>query len=213
MLRNIDISEISNGTKYRSNDCVRISCNDCNGCSSCCHDMGNSIILDPYDIYELSKATGNTFDILLKTCLELNMVDGVILPNIKMQANTNACIFLSDKGRCSIHDNRPGFCRLFPLGRIYENDSFSYFNQIHECDYPNKSKIKIKKWLGIPNLNAYEKYILNWHDYLREMRFAIDDAPDLETEKEISMQILNIFFVKPYDLNAGFYEQYYDRLP
>ena len=36
----------------------------------------------------------------------------------------NAQKFLNEQGRCSIHDSRPGFCRLFPLGRFYENGGF-----------------------------------------------------------------------------------------
>ena len=55
MLREIDLSEISDGKLYTANDMVRIECQECKGCSSCCHDMGESIILDPYDLYQLEK--------------------------------------------------------------------------------------------------------------------------------------------------------------
>lgn len=211
MIRNIDIDEISDGQRYTKDSMVRISCNDCDGCSKCCHDMGNSIILDPYDIFGLCKNLKTNMNALLSTTLELNVVDGVILPNIKMTGDKDPkCGFLNEDGRCSIHSSRPGFCRLFPLGRIYENDSFTYFNQIHECDYPNKSKVKVKKWLDIPNIAEYERFILSWHDLLKDIQVMLTNMTD-EDIKNLNLKFLNIFLITPYDVEKSFYEQYYER--
>lgn len=212
MIREIDINEISDGQRYTKDSMVKISCNDCDGCSKCCHDMGNSIILDPYDIFKLCDGLNTDINGLLCTNVELNVVDGIILPNIKMIGDKNPkCGYLNEEGKCSIHLIRPGFCRLFPLGRIYENDSFSYFNQIYECDYPSKSKVKVKKWLDIPNIAEYEKYILNWHDFIKSVQVMLTDKSDEEI-KNINMKVLNIFFVTPYDMEKSFYEQYYERV-
>ncbi len=188
MLRNIDLSLYTDGRKYDSNDMVRIACDDCKGCSKCCHDMGNSIVLDPWDVKKLCSGLNTDFEGLLNESIELNLVDGLILPNIRMQEATNACIFLNSEGRCTIHDIRPGYCRLFPLGRLYENGSFTYINQIHECDYKDKSKIKIKKWLDVPNLSDYEEFVQCWHDYLNEKREEISKNPD--NAKIICMEVL-----------------------
>ena len=129
MEREIDLKEISDGRLYSSSDMVKADCGDCKGCSACCQGMGSSILLDPYDIYRLSTGTGLTFEDLLKGRIELNMSDGLILPNLKMAGEKEACSFLNGEGRCSVHPFRPGFCRLFPLGRRYENGSFQYFLQ------------------------------------------------------------------------------------
>ncbi len=63
---NKNLEEISDGKRYGLNDMVRAACNDCAGCSSCCEDMGESIILDPLDIYELTKNLNTTFEKLIK---------------------------------------------------------------------------------------------------------------------------------------------------
>lgn len=68
---------------------------------------------------EIATRKKENFDTLLANYLELNVVDGMVLPNLKMAGEEEACLFLKD-GRCSIHGYRPGICRLFPLGRIYE---------------------------------------------------------------------------------------------
>ncbi len=212
MIREIDIDEISDGLRYNKDSLVKIGCNDCKGCSDCCRGMGDSIILDPYDIYSLSAGTGMDFGTLMNGFITLNVVDGIIMPNIKMREDTEGCGFLREDGRCSIHEYRPGFCRLFPLGRIYENGSFTYFNQIHECNYPNKTKVKVKNWLGIPSLGEYEKYINAWHDFIKNMQEKIKNNSNDEYIKNLNMMILNKFYVLPYDKSVSFYEQFYYRM-
>ena len=53
MEREINLKEISDGKLYDANDMVKVGCDDCKGCSSCCRGMGESILLDPMDIYRL----------------------------------------------------------------------------------------------------------------------------------------------------------------
>lgn len=212
MERNWDMSQVSDGRRYNSNDMVKLGCQECAGCSSCCHDMGSSIVLDPYDVYRLTRASGWSFEQMLEYCLELNVVDGVILPNLKMNEEGNQCTFLNEEGRCSIHDARPGICRLFPLGRIYENGSFQYFLQVHECKKENRTKVKISKWLETPQLKQYEEFVCQWHYYLKEIQEKIVNGMEQERIKQISMVILNEFFMKPYQTKEDFYLQFQERI-
>lgn len=80
MLRNIDLNEISDGNLYTSNDLVRADCGGCRGCSDCCQGMGDSIILDPYDMDQLYRGTGLKPEELLLRAADLSVVDGIILP-------------------------------------------------------------------------------------------------------------------------------------
>lgn len=214
MEREIDLKQISDGRFYLANDMVRTGCNDCAGCSSCCRGMGESIILDPYDMYSLEKGLGVTFESMMEDKIELNVVDGIIQPNIKMQQGTDCCAFLNEAGRCTIHAFRPGFCRMFPLGRIYEEKGFRYFLQVHECPYPNKTKVKVKKWLGIPELGKYETYIKDWHYFLKEVQEIIKRTQNDAIVKNLNLYLLNQFYVTPYDAMAeeDFYHQFYGRL-
>lgn len=217
MERQIDLKEISDGKLYTANDMVRAACNDCAGCSSCCRGMGNSIILDPYDLFQLEKGLGSTFEKLMETALELHVVDGIVCPNLKMQEDGEQCFFLNGEGRCAIHAFRPGFCRMFPLGRIYQEDSFRYFLQIHECPYPNKTKVKIKKWLEIPELGKYEAYIKDWHYFLKDVQAIIKETDNQAIVKNLNMYLLNQFYVKPYETGGDggktdFYPQFYGCL-
>lgn len=210
MRREIDMTEVSDGRRYTANDLVKADCGGCHGCSACCRGMGNSIILDPLDIYRLCGGLHTDFAGLMADKIELNIVDSLILPNLKMAGEKEACAFLDGNGRCGIHAFRPGICRLFPLGRIYENDSFQYFLQVHECPRPNKGKVKVKKWLDTPDLKRYEKFVCNWHYYLTNLQKKVESDP--EQIKPVSMELLNRFYVLPYEMERDFYEQFYDRM-
>ncbi len=211
MKRNIDINEISDGKLYGPNDLVKADCGDCKGCSACCHGMGESIVLDPYDIYRLTTGLNISFEELLADKIELNVFDGMILPNLKMSGEKEACAFLTNEGRCSIHSIRPGICRLFPLGRYYEDGSFQYFLQIHECKNQNRTKVKVKKWIDIPDLKENTKYILAWHDFVDDVQMQLMRAADEEVFKKVNMFLLQQFFIERYH-EENFYKQFGERL-
>ena len=211
MIRDIDLNKVSDGKLYGSNDMAKTDCNGCKGFSSCCRGMGNSIVLDPLDTHMLCSGLGESCADLLNSCLELNVADGVILPNLRMTAKEDACVFLSN-GRCRIHSLRPGICRIFPLGRFYENRSFQYFLQIHECPAPNKNKVKIRKWIDMPDIKRYEKFITDWHYFLKPLQEYAMDFEHGEKIKKLSMFILQQFYLKPYAADGDFYQEFYGRL-
>ena len=213
MRREQTLEEISDGKLYDSNDMVKADCHDCEGCCDCCQGMGDSVLLDPYDVYRLSAGLQKSAEQLLQEYLELGVTDGNILPHLRMTGVKEQCIFLNSEGRCHIHSIRPGFCRLFPLGRLYENGSFKYILQIHECPKTNRSKIKVKKWVDTPDLKKYEKFVNElalfsaWmcRKYCTMLRIQI-------MIRNLNLFVVNRFYLKPYDQNQDFYIQFYERL-
>lgn len=144
MLREINLDEVSDGRLYSSNDMAKTDCRGCAGCSDCCHGMGSSIVLDPLDIHRISEGLHTSFEELLTSSVELGVVDGIILPNLKMTGAKEACTFLNSEGRCSIHPFRPGICRIFPLGRFYEKIHFSIFFRYTNVQKLTKQRLKLK---------------------------------------------------------------------
>lgn len=221
------------GRLYTAKDMAKIGCNGCNGCSYCCQEMGESVILTPFDICELTWNLGKSFDELMEDKIELYMTDGMALPNLKMTGEKEAygfrevCGFLNEEGRCSIHAFRPGLCRLFPLGRNYEIKQmetedgvqevkgFRYFIVEDSCPKLNGTKVKIEKWLEIPNLKKNEEFITKWHyfckDFREEMQELLDAGED-EKVKKINLAVLELFYRKPYEKERGFYEEFEERM-
>lgn len=212
MRREVSMEEISDGKLYDLNDMVKADCHDCEGCFDCCTGMGESVILDPLDVHRLSVNLKKTPEGLMEKELELDAADGNILPHLRMTGREERCIFLDEKGRCSIHDFRPGICRLFPLGRFYENGSFRYFLQVHECKKQNRSKIKVKKWIDTPDVKRYEQFVSDWHYFLKDVQEVLYNAQDTELIKNLNLYVVNRFYIKPYEEERDFYEQFYERL-
>lgn len=187
MQREGDLASLTDGKLYRSSDMVRLGCNDCEGCSACCKEMGNSVVLDPYDVWRLTRGLGVTFSEMIGKQIMLSVVDGLILPSLNMENQTGACPFLNAEGRCSVHAFRPGICRLFPLGRYYHDGGFSYVLMTGECKREKRSKVKIDKWLGETNLKVYEQFIMQWKDVLEQTREILSETTDSEEQKKITL--------------------------
>lgn len=211
MKRNVSLAEISDGRLYDVNDMVKVDCHGCHGCSKCCQGMGSSIILDPFDVYRLTTGLHKMMETLLTEAVELNVVDGVILPNLKMAGVQERCSFLNEEGRCSIHAYRPGICRLFPLGRYYENGSFRYFLQTGECAGKNPTKVKVSKWIDTPDLSRNREFTNCWHSLLNELEELMADNEDDTFRKNLNIFLLNTFYLAPYEENRDFYEQFAER--
>ena len=134
---------------------------------------------------------------------------GAISSNMSMKEE--ACAFLGEDGRCQIHAFRPGLCRLFPLGRQYHDGGFSYFVLPAACPGKTRTKVRISSYLDVPELPAYEAFLLSWHDFLAKLRkkFSDTEAADF---KEKCMVLLKVFYLLPYDGTKDFYLQYRRRL-
>ncbi len=218
MKRNIDLNEITDGRFYQLDDMVRADCRDCVGCSKCCHEMVDTILLDPLDCFRLSMALSCSFDELITgEKIELELIDGIILPHLKFQQNTGCCPFLNSLGRCDIHAFRPGFCRMFPLGRYYSKRTFCYILQTKECPKP-RTKTKVSKWINTVLLPQNQKFINDWHYFLEDLANQLSSCPP-ETVRQAQLYLLHTFYRTGYSVSdkipetaeAAFYQEFYKR--
>ena len=212
MVLGMNLPLSKDGILYSPEDQVKIACDDCKGCQKCCENMGDTIILDPYDIWQLThrlKISGGgkvTFEVLISEDgpLELGNHDGLVLPHIKMvetdQEDVGACPFLNN-GRCSIHFCRPGMCRLYPLGRIYTQDDdktdigYIILDDEYGCKIPDTDYIKVSDWIGISD-ERYADFLGKWHQLKK---------------KEISqVELLRVFYATPY--GEDFFKEFDERV-
>ena len=189
---------------------VRIGCGDCKGCSDCCRDMGNSVVLTPYDVHTMSIGLGMSVDDLFAHWLQLGMTDGLLQPSMAMDGPGEACHGLDAEGRCSIHKFRPSICRLFPLGRQYTDAGISYFVLEGACPATPKSKVKIEKWVERPEFKEHETFLIQWHSFKKECLKKLEACGE-DYAKQLHVFVLQLFFRKPYT-QGKFYEEFLQRL-
>lgn len=192
MKREIDEKLITPDRLMSSSDMAKLGCNDCKGCSDCCRDRASMITLDPWDMRMLKEGLNYSFEGMMEAgIITLAVVDGVVLPGLgtvkASGQDEEVCVLLGDDGRCTIHQHRPGICRMFPLARLWHEDgSFSYFLQDGECSHNNGVKIRISKWLGYPNIREYETAVRTYHDALTELKTKL--TAGLSTDEQVSLQ-------------------------
>ena len=153
------LNEISDGKLYDIEDMVKADTCGCNGCSDCCKDVGDLVVLTPFDIYEMTTYLNADFDKLLGDKILLRENNKITLPYLKMQDKNKNCSFLDKNGRCTIHSKRPNICRLFPLGRVYQDNDFKYFLQVDNCPEEELKDVKVADWINIENYNENKKFI------------------------------------------------------
>ena len=185
----------TDGKFYELEQMVRANCQDCVGCHDCCVGMGDTIVLDPYDVWMLKNALNISMqEMMNQEMLSLKVADGLVLPYIQMDSKTDACPFLNVEGRCKIHAYRPGMCRLFPLGRNYEDGKLNYILLTEACQKKNRSKIKVGQWIGVEPEKEYHAYVLRWHDFRKKTAGVFETATE-EERKTVAMYVLQTFYL------------------
>lgn len=85
-------------------------------CSACCHDI--EMILTEEDVARLRRMRPGVdfYEEADDGFLQLRTRDGPPARGAKAApgASPRPCVFLSDEGACTVHDDRPEGCRLYP---------------------------------------------------------------------------------------------------
>ena len=74
------LEEISDGNLYDINDIVKADTCGCDGCSDCCIDVGDLVVLTPFDVYEILNFLNVEFDELLNDKIKLRQNNKISLP-------------------------------------------------------------------------------------------------------------------------------------
>ena len=112
MRREQTLEEISDGKLYDSNDMVKADSHNCEGCCDCCQGMGDSVILDPFDVHRLSIGLKKPAEQLLQECLELGVSDGNILPHLR------AMCFPQQRRPLQHSCHQTGILQIVPSGKV-----------------------------------------------------------------------------------------------
>ncbi|MBD5161309.1 MAG: YkgJ family cysteine cluster protein [Oscillibacter sp.] len=91
----------------------------CRKCGKCCKNQ-DTILFSALDVFRIAKKLEISPDAVIKRYTEVYIGSQSRIPlvHLLMQGKKNACPFLTEEGRCSIHDVKPTVCRLYPLGRV-----------------------------------------------------------------------------------------------
>ncbi len=93
----------------------------CQLCGACCRQVEDSIMLEPMDIYLLSRFLRDRGepiegpeDLLAQYTHPDVLAERLPIFLLNTEGPENACVFLKD-GRCSVYEARPRVCRMYPF--------------------------------------------------------------------------------------------------
>lgn len=213
MKSSMTLDKISDGIAYEIDDMVKADAGGCNGCSACCHGVGDMVVLNPFDVYSITKNTGVSFESLLTDKLNLVTENKISLPYLNMIGNKERCAFLNENDRCSIHKFRPSICRLFPLGRFYEEDTFKYFLQVDTCTKKNLKEVSVRDWIEIDDYDNNSLFIMVWYKLLKALTFRVKFIRDDEELKAVNTYLQEVFYNIDPKEHEDFYSELFSRVP
>ena len=133
--------------------------------NECCGDV--NIFLTPYDIIRLKNRLGITSaEFLSKYTLspfDKDLKYPVVL--LKMEENEKkTCPFVADKG-CSVYEDRPWSCRMYPLGlaspkedKVTGNSDFYFLLQESVCQgFKEDRELTVKDWIKDQGIEEYNR--------------------------------------------------------
>ena len=184
--------------------------------TKCCAKL--RLLLTPYDILRIKRRLGLDSERFLDQYTETVFEPGIVFPMVllKMNSQDGRCPFLTDRG-CSIYEDRPGACRLYPIGRASAfpsggdraKEKFFLVTESH-CQGFKESKVwTIDEWLSHEGMDLYNKMNDPWSRIVTSNKSL---GP-----QDMLAQKLKMFFMASYNLDrfrqflfhSRFFEKFY----
>jgi Fe-S-cluster containining protein len=180
-----DIKEniLTNAPRFKETDRFKFSCHPGVSCyKQCCGDV--NIFLTPYDILRMKNRLGISSDEFLERYTLQPFTENQQVPVVvlKMSDNENRqCSFLGPEG-CTIYEDRPWSCRMYPLGLASpkengggngEEEFYFLMQEEHCCGFEEYTEWTVRQWLenqGILEYNRMGEYFkeITLHDFFRK---------------------------------------------
>ncbi len=155
-------------------DLLQLACGAA-GCGATCCKAAAPIVLNPYELARIRAVSGMSYEDLLDV-FDTDRAKGFPLV---MLPRDPACHFWTEKG-CRIYDARPLACRLFPLGRVFENhQSRLVLPEVNRCSGLAPAPAKtIAAYLQEQDTALFIAMADRWIEFVSDIeRLPLPDAP------------------------------------
>jgi len=192
----------------------------CTQCGLCCVNR-EDILLNPLDIYKMSKELGLTPTQFFGQYCETYIGDTSRMPIIRLRpvGEERRCPLLKNH-KCSVHKVKPIVCALYPLGRYMEvqKDDYSeqgigrsevkYLLQPIDCGDDSQTHT-VREWLTDFDIKLEDEMFVRWHQTVAKVSQTVQ-----ELEKKCDMQtmmrvwfVVRVFLYERYDTDRPFMPQ------
>ncbi|MBU2497346.1 MAG: YkgJ family cysteine cluster protein [Proteobacteria bacterium] len=167
--------------------------------TQCCADL--HLVLTPYDILRTKNRLGISSDDFLNQYTDTRFDQHARFPMVRLQMNGDErreCPFVTPHG-CSIYEDRPGACRMYPLGRATlkldsedtAREKFFVVAEGHCLGFQEQTLWTVKRWMEDQGVREYNAMNDHWLE-------IIGSTKGLGPEKAIQ-QKLQMFYMASYN--------------
>ncbi len=167
----------------------------------CCADL--KLVLTPYDILRMKNRLGIPSVNFLKKYTDQETDSQTRFPMVRLKMNQDekkTCPFVSSDG-CTIYEDRPGACRIYPLGRAATKpdvrtnalEKFFLVVEDHCLGFQEDKVWTIEEWLKNEGVDEYNAMNDQWLE-------IITSSKSLGPKEGIPRK-LQMFFMASYNLD------------
>ena len=171
----------------------------------CCANI--NIFLTPYDVLRMKSAKGiSSSEFLNEYTIPLSMGENQ-LPVVLLKMNEDnekKCYFVSDDGKCTIYEDRPWACRMYPIGLASnktgtgeEGEEFCFI--VDESDalckgFGGGNETTIDEWMSGQDVQIFNEKSSSF------MHFTLH--PYLQEKKTLDTRKIQMYLTACYDLDS-----------
>ena len=215
------IAENFDNMKLDIDDTFSFSCNQC---GKCCINR-EDILLSPFDLFRMSKKLSMTPNEFVAQYGEAYIGDSsqMVIVRLRLRGSIKRCPLL--KGRkCSVHDAKPVFCAMYPIGRALRmdpknpnadkmtTDNIEYiFNGAH-CG--NAETHTVCEWFTSFGIPIKDEFFVEWQKTITELHDIIVIAEknfEMETTVNTIWSVIYAAMYMKYDINKDFMPQFLEN--
>jgi Fe-S-cluster containining protein len=179
----------------------RFSCHKDIPCfTQCCADL--HMILTPYDIIRMKNRLQLSAEALIKRYTQPDASEGPIFPMLKLRmegGRSGRCPFVGEQG-CAIYEDRPGACRLYPLGRATSlgamdcEDRECHFivEESHCLGFGEEKEWTVEKWIEDQGFEVYNEMNRSWTEIVTSQN---------PRKRRIDHEKIQMFYMVSYNLD------------
>ncbi len=190
--------------RYTEDDRFSFCCHKQISCfNKCCADV--NIFLSPYDILRMKKHLGMTSEEFLERYTLMPTDRHLKYPVVLLEMTDKEdkrCPFVSDEG-CTIYEDRPWACRMYPVGlaspgddnSVGEDKEFYFLIRDTFCMGHKEDKgWTIREWIHNQGIEPYNEMGRRFKEVVMHKWF--------ENGKDLSPQKIEMFFMVCYNLDT-----------
>ena len=180
----------------------RFACHKTLPCfTKCCANL--NLILTPYDVIRLKTRLGMASGNFLEKYTVSAVDDACGVPVVRLKMNDDEprrCPFVVPKG-CSVYEDRPGACRIYPLGRaaskIHEGlkagEYYFIVEESHCLGFNEDRRWTVHEWIMDQRLDEYNA--------MNDFFMDITAGRQAKIMKALGDQKLQMFYMACYSLD------------